>query len=372
MLRLKIMRSRPAGLAWCCALALLPGVNPAWSQVETLAPPVVAGAARARVETIKVHSREIQGNLLGTPAGRDVIVILPPGYDTSRTRRFPVVYALHGYSIGAEQWLKEIRLPQTAEAAFAHGTPEMILVLPSSRDVHNGAFYSNSVTTGNFENFIADELIDYIDAHYRTLARPESRGLVGHSMGGYGAARIGIRRAERFGALYLMSPCCQSPSGPRGLTGEQVAQLEALVSPEAASTLPFALRGTLALASAWSPNPRKPPLFIDLPVDVSGKERPDILAKWAANAPLAFLDQYVTKVRGYRAIALDVGDQDGLVGDTRRMHEALQAQGIDSTFEIYQGDHTSHVAYRMQDSVLPFFGRNLVSARQQRSGQQAR
>lgn len=339
------------------AMFLGAGVAPA--QVETLAPPVVAGAAMARVEAIKVHSREIEGNLLGTPADRDVFVVLPPSYDRERNRRFPVVYALHGYSIGPDQWMKEIRLPQTAEGAFAKGTPEMILVLPSSKNVHNGAFYSNSVTTGGFENFIAGELIDYIDAHYRTLARPESRGLVGHSMGGYGASRIGIKRAERYGALYLMSPCCQSPSGSRGLTGEQVAQLEALPSLESASTLPFMLRGTLALASAWSPNPLKPPLFIDLPVDSSGKSRPEILAKWTANAPLAFLDQYVSKVRRYRAIALDVGDKDGLVEDTRRMHEALRAQGIPSSLEVYAGDHTSHLAFRMQDHVLPFFGRSL-------------
>jgi enterochelin esterase-like enzyme len=343
-----------------CAVTMTLGAALAQAQVQTLVPPVIAGAAAAHMETIKVHSRQIEGNLLGTPAERDVIVVLPPGYQKDRDRRYPVVYALHGYSIGADQWVKEIRLPQTAEGAFAKGTPEMILVLPSSKNVYNGAFYSNSVATGNFENFIADELIDYIDSNYRTLAKPESRGLVGHSMGGYGASRIGIRRAERYGALYLMAPCCQSPVGARGLNAAQVAELEALKSADASASLPFALRGTLALASAWSPNPAKPPLFIDLPVDSAGKERPEILAKWTANAPLAFLDQYVSKVRGYRAIALDVGDKDGLVEDTRRMHEALTAQGIASTFEVYQGDHTSHLAFRIQDHVLPFFGRSLA------------
>lgn len=333
------------------------------AQVQTEAPQVVPGAPKARVEAIKVHSREIEGNLLKTPADREVFVVLPPSYDRERSRRYPVVYALHGYSISADQWMKEIHLPQTAEGAFATGTREMIIVLPSSKNVHNGAFYSNSVTTGNFENFIADELIDYIDAHYRTLAKPESRGLVGHSMGGYGASRIGVRRAERYGALYLMSPCCQAPSGARGLTGEQVRQLGVLASPEAAGNLPFALRGTLALASAWSPNPAKPPLFVDLPVDEAGKERPEILAKWVANAPLAFLDQYVSRIRKYHAVALDVGDKDGLVDETRRMHESLLAQGVASTLEIYSGDHTSRVAFRIQENVLPFFGRNLSFSR---------
>jgi len=97
-----------------CALAL--GATSAMAQVQTLAPPVVEGAAKARVEVIKVHSTAIAGNLLATPADREVIVILPPGYDANATRRYPVVYALHGYSIGASQWIGEIRLPQTAEA----------------------------------------------------------------------------------------------------------------------------------------------------------------------------------------------------------------------------------------------------------------
>ena len=342
-----------------CVGALALGLAAARAQVATEAPPVIEGAAKARVESIKVHSRQIEGNLLGTSPDRDVIVILPPNYDRDRHRRFPVVYALHGYSISAEQWTKEIHLPATAEGAFAKGTPGMILVLPNSKNEYNGAFYSNSVTTGNFENFIADELIDAIDARYRTLPRPESRGLVGHSMGGYGASRIGIRRAERFGALYVMSPCCQSPLGSRGLTAEQVAQADALQSAQASDTLPFGLRGNLAIAAAWSPNPAKPPLYVDLPVDASGKERPEILAKWTANATLAFLDQYVSKVRRYRAIALDVGDKDSLVEETRRLHAALEAQGIANSFEIYPGTHTSHVAYRIQEQVLPFFGRNL-------------
>ena len=193
------MRTTPAGrrltgvLAAMC-IASLPAPSPA--QMVTLRPPVVEGAEKVRIEHLTMHSEEIAGNLLGTSAERDVFVVLPPSYDKDPTRRYPVVYALHGYSIGAEQWLGELHMPQTAEGAFANGVPEMIIVFPSSRNEHNGAFYANSPTTGNFENWIADELVDYVDARYRTLAQPASRGLKGHSMGGYGASRIGIRRAS--------------------------------------------------------------------------------------------------------------------------------------------------------------------------------
>src|SRR5690348_11606785 len=115
---------------------LLAGAPPALAQVQTNIPPVVAGARPVRIEHIKVHSPSIAGNLEGEAADRDVLIVLPPSYGSSPGRRYPVVYALHGYSIGAEQWTHEIRLPQTAEGAFAKGAREMIIVLPDSKTAY--------------------------------------------------------------------------------------------------------------------------------------------------------------------------------------------------------------------------------------------
>ena len=139
------------------------------AQVATEVPPVVAGAKPVSVEHIKVHGAALEGNLEGDDVDREVIVFLPPTYATQKTRRYPVVYALHGYSIGAEQWSKEIHVPQTIEGAFAQGAQDMIVVLPDSKTIHNGSMYSSSVTTGDFEKFIAHDVVAYIDAHYRTI-----------------------------------------------------------------------------------------------------------------------------------------------------------------------------------------------------------
>ncbi|HKN33202.1 MAG TPA: alpha/beta hydrolase-fold protein [Terriglobales bacterium] len=160
---------------------------PLEAQVQTEVPAVVPGAKPVAVERIKIHATALEGSLEGDAVDREVFVFLPPGYAQERSRRYPVVYALHGYSIGAEQWTHEIHVPQTIEGAFAQGAKEMIVVLPDSKTVHNGSMYSSSVTTGDFEQFIAHDVVAYIDAHYRTLPNRESRGLVGHSMGGYGA-----------------------------------------------------------------------------------------------------------------------------------------------------------------------------------------
>jgi enterochelin esterase-like enzyme len=331
---------------------------PLAAQVQTEAPPVLPGAKPVTVERIKIHGTALEGNLEGDAVDRDVLVFLPPSYAKEKTRRYPVVYALHGYSIGAEQWSKEIHAPQTIEGAFAQGTKEVIVVLPDSKTVHNGSMYSSSVTTGDFERFIAHDVVSYIDAHYRTIPNRLSRGLVGHSMGGYGATRIGMKHAGVFGSLYIMSPCCLSPRRAGPANPETEKALEAVKTPEDSAKLPFGARAQLATAAAWSPNPKNPPLYLDLPTK-AGEQQPDVLAKWAANAPLAFVDQYIADLRRYRGIAIDVGDKDGLRAGAAKLHEILDSYGVANTFEVYPGTHTSAVAIRFQNYVLPLFSKNL-------------
>ena len=185
-------------------------------------------------------------------------------------------------------------------------------------------------------------------------------------MGGYGASRIGMQHPEVFGALYIMSPCCMSPRG--GGTGrlrsderdgDRKREEDCRVkSPDDAAKLPVLAPRQLASAAAWSPDPKNPPLYLDLPTK-DGVVQPDIVAEWAANAPLAFIDQYIDNFREYRAIGIDVGDQDGLRFDTIKLHNILDKYGIASSFEIYHGTHTSAVADRFQNHVIPFFSKNL-------------
>jgi enterochelin esterase-like enzyme len=318
-----------------------------------------ASAADAAVvtERVTVHGVSLEGNLEGNSPDRNVIVYLPADYRSNTTKRYPVVYALHGYSIDNEKWTTEVKTPQTIDGAFESGVKDMIVVLPDSRTLHNGSMYSNSVTVGNFEDFIAKDVVDYIDSHYRTLAARESRGLAGHSMGGYGTVRIAMKHPEVFGAIYAMSPCCL---GARGAPpAETAAQLEALTSPEQSKTLGFMQRATLATAAAWSPNPKNPPFYLDLPTK-NGAPQADILARYAANSPLVMVHQYIPAMRSFKAIAFDVGNRDGLKTDTETLHKSLNDYGIDNSFELYDGDHVSGVAHRFQNHVLPFFDRHLV------------
>ncbi len=270
-----------------------------------------------------------------------------------------MVYALHGYSIGAEQWTHEIHVPQTIEGAFAQGAKEMIVVLPDSKTVYSGSMYSSSVTTGDFERFIAHDVVAYIDAHYRTIP---DRAKPGPGRSFHGRLR---RRAHRHEASRrVRQPLHHEPvlplaaSRPDRRSRKSRRRWTAVKTPADAAKLSFFARAQLASAAAWSPDPKNPPLYLDLPTK-DGAPQPDVLAKWAANAPLAFIDQYIGNLRQYRAIAIDVGDQDGLRIDTGKLHDVLDQYGIANSFEIYHGTHTSAVADRFQNHVLPFFSQNL-------------
>jgi S-formylglutathione hydrolase FrmB len=167
-----------------------------------------------------------------------------------------------------------------------------------------------------------------------------------------------MKHPDVFGAVYIMSPCCLAARAAGPVDPENEKKLEAVKSEADSAKLPFMLRAQLASAAAWSPDPKNPPLYLDLPVK-DGVVQHDVLAKWAANAPLAFVDQYIGNLRQYRAIAIDVGDQDGLRAGAEKLHEVLDNYGIANAFELYHGTHTSAVAVRFQNHVMPFFSKNL-------------
>jgi S-formylglutathione hydrolase FrmB len=317
-----------------------------------------------KVEHVVVHGAALEGNLDGDSPDRDVFVYLPPSYAVDAARRYPVVYMLHGYGLRAERWMSFARIEADANTAFTGtgggvGTGErageMIVVSPDAFTIYDGSMYGNSVTTGDWETFIASDLVSYIDEHYRTLAARESRGLAGHSMGGYGTLRIGMKHPEVFSALYPLSACCMLDGGE---PGEALTAAGTYTTRAQVAELKYPNKSTLARAAAWSPNPKNPPFFFDLPV-TDGIERPDIQAKWLANSILAMLDQYTLNLRQYTAIQFDVGLEDGLLGVNRQLDAALTQAEIPHTFETYEGDHNNKVFERIETKVLPFFSRHL-------------
>ena len=339
------------------AMAAMLAQAPAPAPAEPKAP-----SRATAVEHIKIHGKSLEGNLEGDTADPDVTIYLPPSYATDKAKRYPVIYLLHGYSGRDDTFNGRLAtLPDSADRLVASGAAkEMIVVMPNAFTLHKGSMYSNSVTTGDWESYVADDLPAYMDKHYRTIANRMGRGLGGHSMGGYGALRIGMKRPDVFSSLYLMSSCCLNAS----LTFDpgRMAPAEAIKTREAAAEAGrgrgFGPSVNLAEGAAWSPNPRNPPLYLDLPVK-DGKPQPDVIAKWAANAPLAMLPQYVANLKKYKAIAIEVGTKDSLYRTNKELDDMMTSFGITHSYDEYDGDHTNKVYERIEKDTLPFFSEQL-------------
>jgi S-formylglutathione hydrolase len=323
------------------------------------------GALSAQVDTrhnsvqrIQVHGKSLEGNLEGDSPDRDVAVYLPPSYTSQANRRYPVVYLLHGFTDDVDHWwgVKQhfVNVPAVVDKSLAAGAKELIVVMPNAFTRYQGSMYSNSATTGDWETYVAQELVAYIDAHYRTIPEAAGRGLAGHSMGGYGAIRIGMKRPGVFSSLYLLSPCCMAAGNARPMP-----KAEAIHDPAEVAKADFFTKAMFASAAAWSPNPKNAPLFLDLPYK-NGEVQPQVVAKWQANAPLTMIDQYISNLKRYKAIAMDAGTKDQpIAGTVETLSKILKDYGIQHVSESYEGDHVNRIAERLETKVLPFFGANL-------------
>ncbi len=333
-----------------------------WNLVIAVTLVLVAGTAAAQgtLERIRVFGPSLEGNLMGAPDTPEVSVYLPASYASDATRRYPVVYVLHGYTGTDQGWFGPEGRRQSeriADGVFADGAArEMILVMPNCYNAYGGCMYANSATTGYWEDYVADDLVGAIDTRYRTIPDRAARGLAGHSMGGYGVMRIGMNRPDVFSALYAMSSCCLNEMSPRG--GERALAMEAITTPEELAENRGALR-TFAVTAAWAPNPGNPPFYFDLPTK-DGVVIPEVAARFAVNSPMAMLDSHAGALRKMTAVAMDVGEQDGLIGSNRELSAAMTRFGVEHTFETYEGDHSNRISERFELQVLPFFSRHLT------------
>jgi enterochelin esterase-like enzyme len=337
-------------LAAVAALTLF--AAPAAAQQNITAPPPAIPEG-ITVESVMVHGASLEGNLEGNATTREAMVVLPPSYGKQPDRHYPVVYYLHGFAIDGRNFYNFMKVPEAVDHNAAKGT-EFIVVVPDSLTKLGGSMYSSSVTTGDFEAFIAHDLVAYIDSHYRTIPTREGRGLAGHSMGGYGTWKIAMDHPGVFAAVWAQSACCVSP---RRETIESAAKLAALPLADGIKA-DFGTRAALSSMVAWSPNPQNAPYYADFPIK-DGALDETVLAKWANNSPLAMVASRIPALRSYDAIGADVGDKDGLVTDDTLIHEELLRFGVAHDWAVYDGNHVDKIAQRFDTVVLPFFAKHL-------------
>jgi S-formylglutathione hydrolase len=167
----------------------------------------ISAAAQSRIEIAAVHSPGLEPNLLGDSADQTVAIYLPAAYQTEPQKRFATIYFLHGFADTPAKGVAEIVQEHMDKLLATQTIEPMIVVAPNGLNRLLGSFYVNSQVTGNWEDYVARDVVAYVDSHYRTLPRPESRGISGHSMGGYGALMLGFKHPDVFSFIYAMSPC---------------------------------------------------------------------------------------------------------------------------------------------------------------------
>jgi S-formylglutathione hydrolase FrmB len=322
-------------------------------------------AAQGRLVPDTLHSKALEKNRYGDSPDRGLLVYLPASYDSSPTKRYPVVYLLHGFGGTERTWTSLGPIKPAMDTLVRNGAVrEMVIVMPNGRNVFDGSFYTNSASAGNWDDFVSKELVAYIDGKYRTLARPESRGLAGHSMGGYGAFTLGMRHGgDVYGAVYSMSGCCTRFAREPGTGGvwDTLSNVRSLAD---VRRLGFIPRVMLAMAAAFSPDTTLAPLYTTLSFvrrgdKLEGNSR--AFQQWQANEPLSMIPTYADKLKRLRGLMFDGGLSDNLVSPASlaAMDAAFTRAGVRHTYETYEGDHTNRVAARLATSVLPFFSRTL-------------
>lgn len=328
---------------------------------------------RGRVVIDEFQSRLLEGNLPRDPSRRRLPVYLPPSYDSAPERRYPAIYVLAGFSGAGMSYLNyqcwAPNLPERVDALITAGQmPEVIVVMPDAMTRFGGSQYVNSTATAPYQDYIADEVVSWVDATYRTLASPRSRAVVGKSSGGYGALVMGMQRADVFGAVGCHSgdmyfEYCYFPDIPKavsaiGAHGALESWLDYFESIPRKRSQDFVAMNIVAMSAAYSPHPGRP-LGFDLPFDPStGRLREDVWERWLQHDPLRMLEHCAVSLRSLRAIFIDVGNKDEyfLNLGARLFHQALGEREIVHRYEEFSDGHRD-TSYRYGVS-LPY----LVSA----------
>jgi enterochelin esterase-like enzyme len=161
---------------------------------------------RGRFDEIVFESEMLKGNPLGDPHQRPLWVYLPPGYDNESERRYSTIYLLQGLTGQLDMWRNRVSLrknfPELADELFAKGeAPPCILVWVDCWTSLGGSQFLDSSATGKYHTYLCEEIVRWVDNHYRTSPVREHRAIAGKSSGGYGAMVTSMLRPDLWGGL---------------------------------------------------------------------------------------------------------------------------------------------------------------------------
>ena len=315
----------------------------------------------------RLTSALLAGNPLGDPTDRDLFVYVPPGYDPAQ--RYPALLAIPGYTGTAGGYFNVDALLEPLDAKLdrliaAKQCRPVIVAAPDCYTRVGGNQYINSAGTGRYEDFLVDEVLPFVTAHYAT----GRWGVFGKSSGGYGSIMLAMRRPDVFSALADHSgdasfELCYIPdfSGALDAFREAGGPAQWLARWHAdpakrkkAHAKPLTILG---MATHYSPN-RAAPLahaHIDWPFDLdTGTFQPAIWERWRALDPVNLVDAHAAGMKSLRAIYIDAGTRDEytLHWGARSLAGKLRGHGLEVRHEELDDGHMQ-ITYRYDTSV-PF------------------
>src|SRR6202035_20224 len=227
--------------------------------------PIFAVSPKSQIVVRELRSDNIGHNKTCTDPVRKMLVYLPAGYDESSSQRYPVIYFLPDPFDDDYRFAFDHRDAQGLfDRAIAAGVIDKFILVAVDMNTPLGtSWYVNSSATGNWEDFMIQELVPYIDANFKTLSNRDSRGIAGIFIGGYGAIRLGMRHPDVFGSVYAMHPV---GTGTGVSVSASLPKWDILANAQSMDDVKKdgGTRIFTTMFQAHLPDPDKPPLFIDL------------------------------------------------------------------------------------------------------------
>jgi hypothetical protein len=357
------MTSERHSATWCLAFVYV--------VIFFIGIPAFAAPAKSQMVERQLRSNQIAHNQTGTDPLRRMLVYLPDGYGESSSQRYPVIYFLPNPFEESYRYDFDRRDAQSLfDRAIAEGViKKFILVTVDMNTPLGSSWYVNSSATGNWEDFMIQELVPYIDANFRTLPNRNSRGIAGIFIGGYGAIRFGMRHPDVFGSVYAMHPV---GTGTGVRISAAIPKWDILTDAKSMDDVKKdgATQIFTTMFQAHLPDPGKPPLFIDLLAHKEGDQLiidAKLMERFRNNFYLeTMIPQYADNLRSLRGFKFDWTrldpNWDHVYANQAFTHK-LNEFGVTHQAEEYNGKFGEAdwgVDGRFYTDALPFFQKHLV------------
>src|SRR5919198_4160685 len=323
-----------------------------------------------RLDEHAFESEVLKDNPLGDPHVRPLWVYLPPGYEDEPERGYPSVYVIQGLTGQLDMWRNRSafrrNFPELADELFASGgAPPAICAWVDCWTSYGGSQFLDSPGTGAYHTYLCDEVVPWVDEHYRTLAAAEHRGIAGKSSGGYGAMVTPMLRPDLFGGLAThagdaLFENCYLPEfreSTRALREDYEGSYERIWDdfrsrPAMSKDSDHFLLDSWCMATCYSADDDgtvRPPFDV-----ATGELIEDLWERWLEKDPVRMVARHAEAVRGLRAIYIDAGKRDEWYLDlgAEAFRRQLEAIGVTDSvfFELFDATHMA-IEYRYPRGV---------------------